>query len=99
MSIEATLARIASHPGVVGYFVLNDEGVALEYHGIDSTEISSYAHTVHQFATQARIGVRDLDPTNNLNFIRVRSDKDLEIIICPEGEFILAVLQKVSSQP
>ncbi|KAL0237938.1 hypothetical protein GEMRC1_012412 [Eukaryota sp. GEM-RC1] len=98
MSVEATLARIANHPGVIGYFVLNEDGAAIKYHGLDQTQISSYAHIVHQFTIQACTGIRDLDPSNKLNFIRVRSEDNREIIICPEKDLVFVVIQKISGE-
>jgi len=36
--------------------------------------------------------VRDLDPTNDLTFLRVRTKKN-EIMIAPEKDFTLMVIQ------
>lgn len=36
--------------------------------------------------------VRDLDPTNDLTFLRIRSKKS-EIMVAPDKEFILIVVQ------
>jgi len=36
--------------------------------------------------------VRDLDPTNDLTFLRIRSKKH-EIMVAPDKEFILIVVQ------
>ena len=36
--------------------------------------------------------VRDLDPTNDLTFLRVRSKKH-EIIVAPERDYLLIVIQ------
>ncbi|KAL0218002.1 hypothetical protein RCL1_008850 [Eukaryota sp. TZLM3-RCL] len=97
-SVETTLQRIANHPGVIGYFVLNSEGVVIKHHGFDQTQVSSYAHLVHQFSIQARTGVRDIDPTNQLSFLRIRSKDDNEIIICPENDLTLVVVQTLSKE-
>ena len=42
--------------------------------------------------TQAKSVVRDLDPVNDLRFLRMRSNKT-EILIAPDEDYILIVLQ------
>ena len=41
-----------------------------------------YAGLIHQLAAKAKTTVRDLDPTNDLSFLRVRTTKH-EIMIAP----------------
>lgn len=41
---------------------------------------------------KAKSVVRDLDPSNDLTFLRVRSKKH-EIMVAPEKDFILIVIQ------
>jgi dynein light chain roadblock-type len=41
---------------------------------------------------KARSVVRDLDPTNDLTFLRIRSKKH-EIMVAPDREFLLIVVQ------
>ncbi len=49
---------------------------------LDNATTNLYATQVQQLATKARTTVRDLDPTNELSFLRVRTTK-FEILIAP----------------
>ena len=49
---------------------------------LDNATTNLYATQVQQLATKARTTVRDLDPTNELSFLRVRTTK-FEIMIAP----------------
>lgn len=49
---------------------------------MDNTSTVQYAGLVSQLADKARSVVRDLDPTNDLTFLRVRTKKH-EIMMAP----------------
>lgn len=48
--------------------------------------------SIEKFFFQARSVVRDLDPSNDLTFLRIRSKKH-EILVAPDKEFLLIVIQ------
>ena len=74
--IEETLARIQSHRGVEGVIVVNSEGIPIRTSkGMDEDLIHKYAANLTQLAAKARSVVRDLDPQNDLTFLRIRSKK------------------------
>lgn len=52
---------------------------------MDNTTTVQYTGLISQLSKQARSVVRDLDPTNDLNFLRIRSKKH-EIMVST-GEF------------
>lgn len=102
------MKRIQSHKGVVGTIVVNSEGNQQEviywffscfhFKGIpikstlDNTTTVQYAGLISLLADKARSVVRDLDPSNDLTFLRIRSKKH-EIMVAPDKEFILIVVQ------
>uniref|UniRef100_D3TRW5 Dynein light chain roadblock n=1 Tax=Glossina morsitans morsitans TaxID=37546 RepID=D3TRW5_GLOMM len=89
--VEETLKRIQSHKGVVGTIVVNNEGIPVKS-TLDNTTTDQYAGLMSQLADKARSVVRDLDPSNDLTFLRVRSKKH-EIMVAPDRDFILIVIQ------
>uniref|UniRef100_A0A0K8TPR0 Dynein light chain roadblock n=1 Tax=Tabanus bromius TaxID=304241 RepID=A0A0K8TPR0_TABBR len=89
--VEETLKRIQSHKGVVGTIVVNSEGIPVKS-TLDNTTTVQYAGLVSQLSDKARSVVRDLDPSNDLTFLRVRSKKH-EIMVAPDKDFILIVIQ------
>ncbi|CAG9829065.1 unnamed protein product [Diabrotica balteata] len=89
--VEETMKRIQSHKGIVGTIVVNSEGVPIKT-TLDNTTTVQYAGLISSLADKARSVVRDLDPSNDLTFLRIRSKKH-EIMVAPDKEFILIVVQ------
>ena len=58
----------------------------------DHELIAKYAQRVLAFVSLTRSVVRDLDPLNDLTFLRLRS-KQHEIIVAPEWDFVFMVVQ------
>ncbi|GFG38250.1 hypothetical protein Cfor_01891 [Coptotermes formosanus] len=79
--VEETMKRIQSHKGVVGTIVVNSEGIPIKT-TMDNTTTVQYAGLISQLSDKARSVVRDLDPTNDLTFLRIRSRKH-EIMVAP----------------
>ncbi|KAJ7326518.1 Dynein light chain roadblock-type 2 [Desmophyllum pertusum] len=89
--VEDTLKRINSHAGVLGLIVLNPQGLAIRT-TMDNATTQVYASNFQQLTDLVRSCVRDLDPLNDLKFLRVRSRK-YEIMVAPSGEYSLIVIQ------
>eukprot|EP00793_Prasinoderma_coloniale_P002608 PRCOL_00002090-RA len=90
--VEATLQRINGHRGVIGTIIVDKEGVAIRS-SCEADVTAQYARLVPQLASMARSAVRDLDPQNDLQFLRLRS-KQHEILVAPDPEFTLIVIQE-----
>ncbi|CAB0039684.1 unnamed protein product [Trichogramma brassicae] len=89
--VEETMKRIQSHRGVIGTIVVNSEGIPIKS-TMDNATTIQYAGLISQLSDKARSIIRDLDPTNDLTFLRLRSKKH-EIMVAPDKEFILIVVQ------
>mmetsp|Transcript_31903 Transcript_31903/g.68729 ORF Transcript_31903/g.68729 Transcript_31903/m.68729 type:complete len:101 (+) Transcript_31903:56-358(+) len=89
--VEETLNRIKTHRGVVGIVIVNSDGAPIRT-TLDKKQTEQYAELVSQLAAKARSVVRDLDPMNDLTFLRIRSKKH-EIMVAPDREYILIVIQ------
>ena len=59
---------------VTGVMVMNQEGMAVKS-TLDSSTTVQYGQLIGELAEAARGIVRDLDPTNQLTFLRVKSVK------------------------
>lgn len=53
---------------------------------LDNPSTVQYAGLIHQLVMKARSTVRDIDPQNDLTFLRVRSKKN-EVMIAPGKHF------------
>ncbi|XP_034170385.1 dynein light chain roadblock-type 1 isoform X1 [Pangasianodon hypophthalmus] len=89
--VEETLKRIQSQKGVQGIIIVNSEGIPIKT-TLDNASTVQYAGLIHQLVMKARSTVRDIDPQNDLTFLRVRSKKN-EIMIAPDKDYFLIVIQ------
>ncbi|KAF7693270.1 dynein light chain roadblock-type 1 [Silurus meridionalis] len=89
--VEETLKRIQSQKGVQGIIIVNSEGIPIKT-TLDNASTVHYAGLIHQLVMKARSTVRDIDPQNDLTFLRVRSKKN-EIMIAPDKDYFLIVIQ------
>lgn len=64
---------------------------------MDATITNQYCAVISRLADQARSTIRDLDPTNDITFLRLRSKKN-EVLIAPDREFNLVVIQSPHEQ-
>jgi dynein light chain roadblock-type len=88
--IEETVKRLSAMKGVKGLFVINQDGIPIRY-TFEPEHVTHYAALVHQLVNQARAIVRELDSTDDLVTLRVRS-KNHELIIAPEKEYCMCVI-------
>eukprot|EP00074_Homo_sapiens_P015557 NP_001268658.1 dynein light chain roadblock-type 1 isoform c [Homo sapiens] len=59
---------------------------------MDNPTTTQYASLMHSFILKARSTVRDIDPQNDLTFLRIRSKKN-EIMVAPDKDYFLIVIQ------
>ncbi|KAG9393857.1 Dynein light chain-related [Carpediemonas membranifera] len=95
--VEATLSRISAQPGVLGVVILSNDGDVVRTTFEDQELSSKYATLVSQFTSMSRASVRDIDPTNDLRFVRIRSQKH-EIIAIPEAGYQFIAVQAMNDQ-
>ena len=96
--VEETHERIKSHKGVTGVIVANADGVPIQpAKGFDEETTHAYASELAQLAAKARSVIRDLDPTNELTFLRIRSKKH-EIMVSTDKEFLFIVVQNPNAE-
>lgn len=95
--IKATLARIASHKGVLGYVVVHPkDGRMLDFAGFGGSadQAAKFADHLHQYTSVVQSTVRLLDFDDDLTFLRMRW-RNREIIAAPDlnKEYVLFVVQ------
>ena len=96
-NVEDTLERIQNHKGVQGVLVVNHEGTPIRScKGWDDDKTQNYAANISALATKASSMIRELDPQNEMSFLRIRSLKH-EIMIAPDKEYYLIVIQDPST--
>ena len=87
------LQRIESNKSVIGTLVLdsNKKIIHSAFKGIDPTK---YAENLPVLIDRAASLIKDIDPTNELTFLRIRTEK-IELLISPDEDFTLIIVQNV----
>lgn len=89
--VEETIKRISAHKGVIGVIIVNGDGIPIKTN-MDNSATNQYATCFHLMTQKARSIIRDIEPNNDLTFLRVRSKKN-EIMVAPGKDFLLIVVQ------
>ena len=92
--VEERIGRIKNHKGVKGLLIVDENGKFLRSTMTNNNDTApkQYAQKVTELAKKARSVVRDIDPTNDLTFFRVRSKRQ-EILVAPDKNLFLIVIQ------
>ncbi|KAG4088409.1 hypothetical protein H8356DRAFT_1315378 [Neocallimastix lanati (nom. inval.)] len=89
--VEETLNRIQAHKGVQGIVIVNHEGSVVKS-TLDNIQTQQYSTLITQLTEKAQNVVRDIDPEDNLTFLRLRSKKH-EIMVADTKGYKLIVIQ------
>jgi len=89
--VDETIKRIQGHKGVKGIIVLNCEGIPIKT-TLDNAETVQITGLIFNLIHKARSCIKDLDSTNDLTFLRLRSRKH-EIMVAPENDYMMVVIQ------
>lgn len=92
--VKDALKRIEEHPNVVGVIIVDRDGQAI-HSTLDTIETTYYIKKCSMLTAIARSTIRDIDPTDDLQFFRIRTKK-FEIMLAPEHNYLLIVLQNTT---
>ncbi|KAL7470346.1 hypothetical protein ACHAXS_010566 [Conticribra weissflogii] len=90
--MEETIARISSHKGVEGVMIMNRQGAMIKSTLEDKEQTTAQSAELSNLTAKASSVVALLNPDDELKFLRIRS-KQREILVSPEKEYILVVIQ------
>ncbi|EAX88042.1 Roadblock/LC7 domain containing protein [Trichomonas vaginalis G3] len=92
--VDQTLKRIVGNKTVDGILVLDGKN-KITHAALKQYDQNKVAEKLSPLIERARCMVRDLDPTNDLTFLRIRAD-NYEILVSPGDDYTLIVFQKVT---
>lgn len=99
-TVDETVKRLAAHRGVKGVVVATAEGVPIRS-TLDNDAAQQHAALATMLSIRAKSAVKELDPEDELQFLRIRGRKG-EILVAPGGgadrPFCLVVVQSASSE-
>jgi dynein light chain roadblock-type len=99
--VDERIERIRQHKGVKGLLIVNypevkdggsSQPVFVRCTMPHGSEATNYGVKLSTLARQARNLVRDLDPSNDLTFLRITCKK-YEMMIAPDKDYFLIVIQ------
>ena len=79
--VEETLKRLVAHKGVIGTIVVNTDGVPIKS-TLDNATTVQYSGLLNNLVDQAKTMFKELDPTNDLTFLRIRTKVHCRNHIC-----------------
>jgi len=89
--VEETLKRLVAHKGVIGTIIVNSEGIPIKS-TLDQHTTTQYSGLINQLVDQAKNMFKEIDSSNDLTFMRLRTKKH-EIMIAPDRDYLLIVIQ------
>ncbi|OAF68780.1 Dynein light chain 2B, cytoplasmic [Intoshia linei] len=95
--VDDLFKRLQSYKGVIGGFIMNCDGIAIRT-TLDNQTTSHWCYHVLRLISKARVTVRDLDPQNDVTIMRLRTHRH-EIIIAPDKDYMMVVIQEPRIEP
>jgi len=92
--IDEYIKRLVNHKGVVGVLVIPAAGLPIKS-TIDNNISVQYAGEMQLIIEKARALIKEMDSTNDLSFIRLRTKKH-EVLVAPDKEYAMIVIQNQS---
>ncbi|XP_068151981.1 dynein light chain roadblock-type 1 [Drosophila tropicalis] len=92
--VEELLKRFQAYKNIAGIIVVDNDGIPIKT-TLDNTQTVHYAALMQNFVLKARQVVLDLDATNELTLLRMRTLTN-EVILATSDNFYLIVIQKPS---
>lgn len=90
---EEVIQRIQSDPSVQGFLIVDSKGI-IKRTSLDLARAIDYKAATKKLVSAARYAVKNLDPRDELKFLRIRT-KNAEIMLGPENGDTLVVIQSL----
>ena len=90
---EEVIQRIQSDPSVQGFLIVDSKGI-IKRSSVDLARALDYKVATKKLVSAARYAVKNLDPRDELKFLRIRT-KNTEIMLGPESGDTLVVIQNL----
>ncbi|KAI6184458.1 Dynein light chain roadblock [Aphelenchoides bicaudatus] len=88
--VEEIVKRLQSQKGVTGVIIMDNFGRTVRS-TFDEETSAQHADLLHQLSEKSKNVVKELDQTNDLTFLRLRT-KTNEIMIAPDKDYLVAVV-------
>ena len=100
--VDATIHQLVDNPSVIGYVVLNAEGIPVKHHDkMPYDKAVTYACLMSDFHTKAKRALKDLvsGPESEISNFRMRTAEGTELIGVAVQDYLLVVVQNCTGKP
>ena len=94
--VEEMFKKMSLHKGVKGLLIINAEGIPIRS-TLDNALQVQYAALIHGFFLQSKNTVREINPQDSIDCIRLRSYKH-EIMVFPSQDYLLICIQEPTAK-
>lgn len=94
-SVQETFNRLTELPGVMGAILVDGAGTVVQSN-VDETASQIYANRLVQLVSMSRSLVRDMEPSDDLTYVRLRTRKQ-ELMVATESDHTIIVIQDAQS--
>ena len=85
--------ELASSKNVIGVLIMNNDGAAIKS-SLDQQNTTTYSELAYNLLKQSRELIQVVDTTNDTKFMRLTTKRN-EIMICPDVQYTLVVIQHI----
>uniref|UniRef100_A0A1I7ZWT2 Dynein light chain roadblock n=1 Tax=Steinernema glaseri TaxID=37863 RepID=A0A1I7ZWT2_9BILA len=93
VDVDETIKRLQTQKDVVGVVIMDTKGRVIRS-TLDDETTTQTSTLLHQLCDKSAWVVKEMDPTNDLTFLRLRTKKN-EIMISPNKDYLMAVLTQL----
>uniref|UniRef100_A0A0K0EYT8 Dynein light chain roadblock n=1 Tax=Strongyloides venezuelensis TaxID=75913 RepID=A0A0K0EYT8_STRVS len=94
--VEEMFKKLIAQSGVTGVTVMDTQGRAIKS-TLDEATSTKHSNLLQQLCEKTRIIVKEMNPNNDLNFMRVYTNNE-EFLIAPQKEYTMIVIRDLDSQ-
>ncbi|KAH8324506.1 hypothetical protein KR074_008903 [Drosophila pseudoananassae] len=94
-TVQETFDRLTELPGVMGAILVDGAGTVVRTN-LNETASRMYANRLGQLISMGRSVIRDMEPGDDLTYVRLRTRKQ-ELMVATENQHTIIVIQDAQS--
>uniref|UniRef100_A0A0N4Z9Q2 Robl_LC7 domain-containing protein n=1 Tax=Parastrongyloides trichosuri TaxID=131310 RepID=A0A0N4Z9Q2_PARTI len=93
--VDEMFRKLVEQSGVTGVTVMDTQGRTIKS-TLDDTKAATYSNLLQQLCEKTRIIVKEIDSTNDLNFMRIYTNNE-EFLVAPQKDYTMIVIRDLDS--
>ena len=94
--VDNAIKQLLANPGVTQYVIANTDGIPIKHHNMDWKKAVQYCALVSDLVNKSHtaVGLLMEASENKVEYLRLHTAKNKEIIIAPEKDYTLIAVQE-----